>query len=131
MVARCKASWGFDSARWRALPLDLKDLVLEFKHLLPSKPMRRSNDTVEVFAGKHHINDACADSGLNSTFFDILTAPNKHDIKSGFGLKQNILTAVYCLRRSGVVWGGPPCKSWVFINRIGAKRTQFSPPATP
>ena len=130
-MVKCLPEWCFDSKAWKALPSSLKQLVHNHHKLFPKgKQKKRSLHSVEVFAGKHQLTKAVKDKQLCASFFDILTNPDAHNIESTTGL-HNIIQDVFKLQKGGTIWGGPPCKSWVFIGRCGTERTKQNAAGNP
>ena len=57
--------------------------------------------------------------------FDVLYS-KFHDIETKEGLRH-LTSKVASLVPNGCIWGGPPCKTWVFIARSGTYRTLANP----
>eukprot|EP00435_Cladocopium_sp_Y103_P011891 s3618_g3.t1 len=77
-------------------------------------------DMVELFSGEGELTRQCRSYGIDCRGFDILKNP-LHDLASAEGFCI-ALTQTLRVKRNGVIWGGNPCSSWVWISDHSTKR---------
>lgn len=80
----------------------------------------RDLDMVELFSGEGELTRQCRSYGIDCRGFDILKNP-LHDLASAEGFCI-ALTQTLRVKRNGVIWGGNPCSSWVWISDHSTKR---------
>ena len=82
----------------------------------------RDLDSAEIFAGKMAITKASWALGLNNTGYDkVLDTEQNIITKRGFKIALRLILRV---KPGGSVWFAPECKTWVFLNSAGNKRTE-------
>lgn len=81
----------------------------------------RDLDVVDAFAGGAAISTVFGEDGKKVGRFDLLDGPDG-DIMSMHGF-FNCVRLVLKLKPRALLFGGPPCSSWVFINRATSRRS--------
>ena len=112
--------WGL---KWLALiPVVLIPLV----SLLP--PSKFDIDTLELFSGCQSATQALRGRGLCGAAFDVNLGPGKavFDLSTGLGFSK-ALELLNRVRPGGLVLGGPPCSSYVWMNRSTSGRSTRRP----
>lgn len=110
-----------------ALPALLVPLFLGLlPHIQELGVVPKTTDALELFSGEKAITLNCLELGLNAVGYDksYSTPYRSEDIttKSGF---RNALKEVMKVKRGGFIWGGPECKTWIFMARHGTLRSQY------
>jgi len=116
----------FPAAKLAGMPPRLRGLVTScLQKAGKICPGKQDLDMVELFAGKQQLTKAMRCAGFCAEPFDVLYS-KKHDIESDEGFRC-LLEASLRLKAGGVLWGGPPCKTWIWIARSGTSRSASRP----
>lgn len=94
----------------------------------------RELDVFEVWSGVGSIFAAAQKAGLTAAAFELTRIPGVTDdpnnaetedllCQSGF---LRCVAKVLTVREKGLVWMGPPCSSWVFLNQAKCKRNSLN-----
>lgn len=119
----------FDQKKLDSAPKVVKDLFPRLKGFLAKaqqRQQRRRLDLVEIFAGQQELTKAVNEENMKGEACDILTKPKLHNIESQEGL-EHLASKILQMKPGGVLWGGPPCKTWIWISRSGTYRTAKRP----
>lgn len=105
------------------VPLLLLHLTDYIAQNSPRGQQHRGLDVVDAFCGEAALSTYYREQGLRAGRFD-LNDGESGDILSTIGF-LNILRLVLQIKPGGLLFGGPPCGSWVWINRATSKRSLF------
>lgn len=124
----------FNQKKYQSAPKVIKDLfekrLKTFVKKMGNKNTTRRLDSLEIFAGQQELTKAVNAENMKGEGCDILSKPKLHNIETQQGLEY-LAAKVVQLREGGVLWGGPPCKTWIWISRNGTGRTAKSPAGRP
>ncbi|CAK9034001.1 Putative rhamnose biosynthetic enzyme 1 [Durusdinium trenchii] len=114
--ANLLVSWG--------VPLILLHLCDSIAQEVPRSENRRDLAVVDAFCGQAEITRAFRDVGAKVGYFDLELMGEEGDILSMTGFR-NMVKMILRLRVGGLLIGGPPCGSWVWINSATHQRRKF------
>ena len=84
-------------------------------------------DSLEIFSGCQSATRALRAVGLNCAVYDLnLGGSPCYDITTSLGFAK-VLDLLRRVRPGGLLLGGPPCSSFVWINRSTSGRSEFRP----
>lgn len=107
---------------WGA-PLVLLHVCDMIAQTTPSRESSRTLDVLDAFGGRGEVSTAAGEAGLNHNYFDIESMGDAGNILEWVGF-INILRMVLQLRPKGLLMGGPPCGSWIWVNRSTSRRSR-------
>lgn len=107
-------------------PVVMLHLIDYTCQISPEGCRARDLDAIDFFSGEGSIYHAYGQSGLEVKYYEILKNGVKHDMNSVAGLCQAVQ---YVLRGkpSALVFGGPPCSSFIWLNSATSKRSKKAP----
>ncbi|CAL1161035.1 unnamed protein product [Cladocopium goreaui] len=105
--------------KW-GLPIILLHLVDYVVQSTPPSEWARDTVLLDGFSGQQALSQYYREQGLAADHFDLLDGPDG-DILEPKGFCQ-IIKKVLKIAPCGLLFGGPPCGSWVYINRATSKR---------
>lgn len=100
------------------LMIHLTDYVSQCEGVsdLPSSSWDRSLDSVELFSGKGELTAAMRRAGFRAQWFDWLHRPDDmNNLLTVAGMMQAVKDTLR-LREGGLLFGGVPCSSWVWLS---------------
>lgn len=84
----------------------------------------------DMFCGKEALTQAYREHGLKTLSYDVELQPETHDLTSTSGWLRG-LQYTPRLVEQGLLHGGPPCGTFVFINRATSKRSSVDADGDP
>jgi hypothetical protein len=90
----------------------------------------RTLDLVEMFSGEGMLSKSFQEAGCTVASYEIDKDPVMCDLTTDIGMLHAV-GLVLRLKVGGLLWGGVPCSSWVWVNRATSRRTQNCPLGNP
>ncbi|CAL1164150.1 unnamed protein product, partial [Cladocopium goreaui] len=105
------------------VPLLVLHLCDSIAQQTPVEESFRDLDVLDAFSGQGEVTKAFRRHKAKADFFDVETQGSSGDILDPLGFRA-IMTKVLKLKEKALLMAGPPCGSWVWVNRSTSGRSK-------